>query len=156
MRIKTAAAIKILPILLVVTAFAITGCGSDSTGTTETKTSGAKTGTVNTGTVKVTESDAGSTVNLAKGATLEVTLKSNPSTGYHWVVTSIDQSCLKKSGDPVYTPDANSQGMMGAGGKDTFSFDAVSAGEALVLMDYLSPANEPSETSFSITVNVQA
>lgn len=159
------AASMLLLILPVATALSVIGCGSDGTGSVETQTAAVKTSTVNartintntvnTGTVSVTEADAGATVNLAVGATLEVKLNSNPSTGYHWIA-SVDQSCLQQSGEPVYTPDANSQEMIGSGGKDTFIFDAIGPGETSLLMNYLTPVNELSETSFSITVVVTA
>ena len=163
--IKNTGVSKMLPFVLMLTAFAITGCGSDSTTSVETKTDTARTvpvrtstvntgtSTVNTGTVTVTEADEGSTMNLAVGATLQVVLKSNPSTGYHWVA-SVDQSCLQQTGTAVYTPDPDSEGRLGAGGSDTFSFNAVSPCQASLLMDYLSPANLPSDTTFSITVNI--
>lgn len=150
----------VLPILLVAVAITIAGCGSEGTTSVETKTATARTvpvrtTTVNTGTVTVTEADEGSTVNLAAGAKLQVLLKSNPTTGYHWVA-SADQGCLQQAGDAVYTPDPNPEGMVGTGGKDTFTFNAVSPCQASLLMNYLSPANQPSETTFSITVNITA
>jgi len=147
-----------LALILMVSGLAITGCGSDDNSTVETKTAvdrtlPVRTSTVDTGTVTITEADMGSTMNLAVGAVLQVVLKSNPSTGYHWVAT-VDQSCLQQAGQPIYTPDADTQGMPGAGGNDIFTFNAVSPCQASLLMNYLTPVNAPSETTFSVTVSI--
>jgi len=149
---------RILAFFLMVAGILITGCGGGDNSSVESNTAAdrtlpVRTSTVNTGTVTITEADMGSTVNLAVGAVLQVVLKSNPSTGYHWVA-SVDQSCLQQSGGAIYTPDADTQGMPGAGGKDVFTFNAVSPCQASLLINYLTPTNLPSETTFSVTVSI--
>jgi len=146
--------------IVVMTSFCAIGCDS-----TDVKTIGSETTSMSQTTVKsagagetlgVAEPDSGTSVNLKPGATLEVVLVSNPSTGYHWVVTSIDTGSLKQVGEAVYKPDPETEGLIGAGGTDTFRFEAVSPGDATISMDYLSPDNKPSDTKFTITTNVKS
>ena len=155
--------VKIFMALLIVITLGLSGCGQSTSSTSgtdtgksdTTKTENGQTGTAKADTIGVTEADTGGQVRLQPGMTLEVTLISNPSTGYHWNVATIDPTCLQQTGEPVYTPDAGTEGLVGSGGKESFRFRAVAAGESQLKMNYLSPANQPSNTAFSITVNVQ-
>ncbi|MDO8736813.1 MAG: protease inhibitor I42 family protein [Thermoleophilia bacterium] len=156
------ALIKIMPALVTILAmatFSVIGCGDDSDETSTTVTGAASTTSVKSAdagaTLDVAERDSGSSVALKPGATLEVTLSSNPSTGYHWVVSSIDTGSLQQVGGAEYTPDPDSEGLIGSGGTDTFRFKAISPGDATIVMDYLTPDNQPSDTTFTITTNIQ-
>lgn len=93
-------------------------------------------------------------VTLNPGGTLEVILTSNATTGYHWIVTSLNQGILQQTGDPVYKSNPNPQGLIGAGGKETFTFKAMAPGETSLKMNYQSPSNTPSDTNFNYSVKV--
>ncbi|OQX17993.1 MAG: hypothetical protein BWK80_38725, partial [Desulfobacteraceae bacterium IS3] len=73
-----------------------------------------------------TSADDGKTVSLQVGDTLDVSLESNPSTGYQWTVVNTDEKVVKNT-DKTYTS-ACEDGMVGCGGKELFTFEAVSAG----------------------------
>lgn len=132
--------------LVFMIAFVSLGCGGDTEPSPAAKTATAG--------VQVTEADSDGSVTLDPGDTLEVTLTSNATTGYHWVVTSLNQSILQQTGDPVYKSDPNPQGLIGAGGKETFTFKAMATGETGLKMNYQSPSNTPSETNFNYSVKV--
>ena len=137
--------------------FASLGCGGDNgtTPTTGASPTTAKAATANSTTaVQVTEADSGGSVTLNPGDTLEVILTSNATTGYHWTITSLNQDILQQSGDSEYEADPNPQGLIGAGGKELFTFKATSPGETSLEMNYQSPSNTSSDTKFSYSVKV--
>lgn len=91
---------------------------------------------------------------LDASSTLEVILKSNVTIGYHWEVITMDSVILQQAGPSVYVADPNPDQRVGSGGKTTFEFKALAAGESGLKLNYISPGNEQSETAFSITVRV--
>ena len=138
---------------------AAAGCGGNQSTTattaTATGTGTSSTGVITSGVMRVTEAESGGTVTIDAGELLSVTLISNPSTGFHWVVSpNLDAAVLAQQGEPLYTPDPG-EVMPGSGGKHTFTFRGTGAGSTELKMDYLSPANEPSNTTFGLKVNVR-
>ncbi|MFA6002217.1 MAG: protease inhibitor I42 family protein [Thermoleophilia bacterium] len=132
-------------LIVLVVALVSAGCGGNSSTSTDKPV---------TAVVKVTEANAGQSVELDAGGTLEITLKSNATTGYHWEVMSVDSGILKQEGPPVYVSDPNPEQLVGSGGKTTFVFKALTQGQTDLKLNYTSPANVQSETSFSIIVKV--
>ena len=107
--------------------------------------------------VVVGEADQGSTVELEVGQVLVVELVSNLTTGYSWQVLEVDAAVLAQQGEPEYVEDSQSEGLVGAGGIETFRFEALQAGQTSLSLGYLRPWEEnvdPIET-FSITVTVR-
>ena len=80
-------------------------------------------------------------VRTQPGTDLSFTLEANPTTGYHWVLAGIEQDgeVVEQSGESVYTPSPNPDGMVGAGGTEEWAFTTLSAGEALITLDYMPP-----------------
>lgn len=105
--------------------------------------------------VTATDSDSVTWVRFEPGETVDVTLKSNPTTGYHWEITSYDRKIIEPVGEPYYTADPGSEGMIGAGGTETFTFRALAEGETELKMDYLGPDGKPSSTTYDLTVKVR-
>ena len=105
--------------------------------------------------VCLTEKDAGRKVALKVGDTLEVTLAANPTTGYNWFVEKMKSGALKQEGEPAFKPDA--PGRIGAGGKMTFKFQAVAAGETALKFGYKRPweKKEPPAKTFEVNVTVK-
>jgi inhibitor of cysteine peptidase len=91
---------------------------------------------------RLVEGDAGSTVELQTGDKLEVVLVGNPTTGYQWEVGSVDQAVLKPAGEPEYETDPNAEGLVGAGGTFTFTFEAVAPGQTTLELVYRRPWEE--------------
>lgn len=111
------------------------------------------------GEVKLTEADTGKPVDLTAGQTLVVTLPSNPTTGYAWTVAQNGAPQLVQQGDGkgVYTQDAGSAGMAGAGGSEAFTFRADQAGSTTLTLNYgrsFEPDQPPANT-FSVPVTVK-
>jgi predicted secreted protein len=108
--------------------------------------------TVNVDYVLATERQAGSSFNIQQGDVLGVQLAGNPSTGYAWAVTAIDQTKLRQAANPDYQP-LTSQ--TGAGGNYTFRFQTYGQGSTILKLDYLPSGGGTPGKSFQITVNVQ-
>lgn len=108
--------------------------------------------------VKVDANANGSQVELKKGQTLVITLESNPSTGYSWEVVELDESILRQMGEPEFkVSDPRQPPPPGAGGWETWRFQAVKAGQTALKLVYHRPWEEdvePLET-FSLQVVVR-
>jgi inhibitor of cysteine peptidase len=78
--------------------------------------------------------DAGNTITLNQGESLVVTLDGNPTTGYNWLMQTMDPAILKQVGEPAYTPESN---QLGASGKITITFQAVRTGQAKLVLSYV-------------------
>lgn len=86
--------------------------------------------------IKLTASDNGRTIELQVGQVLTFTLDANPSTGYTWEMTKLDQKILQQIGEAEFTPDST---LPGAGGQQVFRFKAVSAGQTSLNLIYHRP-----------------
>lgn len=97
----------------------------------------------------------GQSVNAKVGKTFDVTLKSNPTTGYQWQVVQINDKVLEQVGTPQYTPNSNSA-IVGAGGEETFTFRPLQSGKTTLKLAYSRPwekGQKPGKT-YSMTINV--
>ena len=83
--------------------------------------------------------DNGSQVELSSGQVLEVTLASNPTTGYSWEVSEVDEAVLAQLGEAEFqqAPTEGEQ-MVGVGGTETFRF-ASATGETTLTLVYHRP-----------------
>lgn len=106
--------------------------------------------------VNLTEADNGRQITVRPGDIVTLTLASNPTTGYSWQVMEIDAAILVQDGDPEYKQSPGSEGLVGAGGTETFRFKAVSAGTTSLNLGYMRPweSVQPIET-FEVQVVVQ-
>lgn len=102
----------------------------------------------------LTNADNGKQVAVKSGDVIVVTLESNPTTGFSWQLTEMDNAVLKQVGEVKYESDGRN--IPGAGGTETFRFEAVSAGEVALTLWYMRPweSVQPLET-FTIQVVVQ-
>ena len=103
--------------------------------------------------VNVTES--GKQIELAPGDSLVVTLDSNPSTGFAWSISAItDEGVINDVGSEFVGADT---GMMGAGGQEVWTFEALDEGTSTIEMQYSrswETSVEPAGT-FNVTVVVK-
>ncbi len=107
----------------------------------------------NTEPVRITEADAGSTVELHQGQILDVALPGNPTTGYTWEVEPGAESVLQQQGEPTFEAESN---LLGAGGVMTLTFEAIGRGEVTLSLIYhrtFEPGVAPLQT-FEVTVVV--
>ena len=105
--------------------------------------------------VSVNESSSGKQVELFVGGTLTVTLDSNATTGYSWELTGISDTGVLQKTDNKYV--APTSGLMGAGGKEVWTFKALKAGTTTLSMDYSQPwvGGQKGANSFSLTIVVK-
>ena len=104
----------------------------------------------------LTSADNNRQITAKAGDTLTLTLDSNPTTGYSWQVMEIDNAILIQDGDPEYKQSSGSDGLVGAGGTETFHFRAVGSGNASLELGYMRPwESVPPIQTFTIQVVVQ-
>ena len=105
----------------------------------------------------ITQSDNGDTVDVPEGQAFAIKLSSNPSTGYKWVVQSVDRSL----GYPVEKFVASSSKAIGSGGNQYFNWTTTSpigslVGTHQIQLGYVrswETGVKPVKT-FSVTVNI--
>jgi inhibitor of cysteine peptidase len=75
---------------------------------------------------------------LHTGQNLILTLPSNPTTGYRWLVQNPAPGILRSLGPEVYSNPENA-GLIGAGGQSVWRFQAQNAGDGHLLLVYQQP-----------------
>jgi inhibitor of cysteine peptidase len=85
--------------------------------------------------LEISAADNGRTLELAAGQILVVSLDSNPTTGYGWEVSEIDGALLAQAGEPEYVQ-GGAEGMVGAGGMETYRFVASGSGQTTLTLIY--------------------
>lgn len=106
--------------------------------------------------VSVDDSYDGKEVQVAVGGLLTVTLESNPTTGFQWELASIgDQAVLEKVANTYEGPEA--EGLVGAGGKEVWTFRALKKGRSTISMEYSRPweGGEKAVETFALSVVVK-
>lgn len=99
-------------------------------------------------------------INVKKGEDFEITLDSNPTTGFSWALAEDLDAKMIEEIDNVYgsnnSDDNNNTPLVGAGGIETWTFKALDKGEATIKMKYCQPfdANNPTEVK-TIIVKIQ-
>jgi len=101
--------------------------------------------------IQVTVADQGKNFTLHVGDSLVIVLDSNPSTGYNWVVKSVDNPVLSQSGEPVFKTDSK---QMGAPGNTTFTFKTMSSGFQVLTLLYQRPFEKDAQPLKTFTINV--
>ncbi|MBC9250179.1 peptidase inhibitor I42 [Pseudomonas alcaligenes] len=75
---------------------------------------------------------------LHSGQTLTITLPSNPTTGFRWVVADAAPGVLRSLGPEVYvTPE--DAGLVGGAGQSSWRYQAYQVGQGRLLMQYQRP-----------------
>ncbi|MCO7516626.1 protease inhibitor I42 family protein [Pseudomonas guariconensis] len=93
---------------------------------------------------------------LQVGQTLTLTLPSNPSTGYRWLLQDPAANILRSLGPEVYSAPEEA-GIVGSAGVSTWRFQAQAAGEGHLILVYQqpwAPEVRPVQT-FDCTIRVQ-
>ena len=84
--------------------------------------------------ISIGAGDSGKTITLHEGDTLIVTLDGNTTTGYNWLLQTMDPAILKQIGEPAYAPESDSPG---APGRISLTFQAVKSGQADLVLNYI-------------------
>lgn len=113
------------------------------------------------GPIRLSEKDAGRTVELHTGDTLKVTMVEKPSTGYRWEVASGDTAILKQVGGREFRYHIISElisiiGVVGGdSGEATFHFEASASGQTVLKLVLQRPRNIRPVQTFEVTVVVK-
>lgn len=75
-------------------------------------------------------------ITAKKGSTFTVPLSGNPTTGYQWSVISITPADAAEFADSAYAPKS---GLIGGGGIQTLTFNALKNGQATIVLGYMRP-----------------
>jgi inhibitor of cysteine peptidase len=99
-------------------------------------------------------------VELKKGKTLSVSMPSNPTTGYSWSLTNASEvnqesSVLQQTGEGASAFVIDNNGQVGAGGTETFDFDATAAGYQTLRFVYARPWEKGAGEQREVTVDVR-
>ncbi len=83
------------------------------------------------------ENNSGEVVVMVEGQSLELSLPSNPSTGFSWqYFPEPDNNILKETGHEYRGGESN---LIGAGGREYWTFEAVRAGSTTLSLAYMRP-----------------
>jgi inhibitor of cysteine peptidase len=95
-------------------------------------------------------------VTVTAGGSLNVTLCSNPTTGFQWVenATISDQTVVNQTSHQFVAPE--DQELVGAPGEEVWTFEALRKGKSTVSMEYSRPweGGEKGEWTFTLNVTV--
>jgi inhibitor of cysteine peptidase len=120
---------------------AMAGCTSsvnnniDNTSTVSTRTSENVTMTTTTNATNVTREEP---MTAAQGQNFTITLRSNPSTGYHWE-PRFDSAALTLT-DSVFISDPNPNNLVGVPGSQVFTFQGLARGTTTITFSNVSPS----------------
>ncbi len=121
---------------------------------TSTVTAGTRTATVTPSTVPATLptlTPSGQQIVVTQGQTFTISLSANPSTGYEWKPT-FDTATLSLR-DHTFIRNPTSTLLVGVGGTDLFTFQALRVGATSVTFDYVSPEGQTTQsTSYSVVI----
>lgn len=97
-----------------------------------------------------------SAVELRPAEALEISIASNPTTGYTWDIADFEGSeVLAVAGEPRYMSDPQKDpGIVGSGGSQIFSFKALKKGEAKLVFEYTRPWEKNTAPARKYTVRV--
>ncbi len=106
--------------------------------------------------VKLTIADTGKTVSVSKGDTISISLASNQTTPYHWVVTTKPNAKVAKVTKAKYV--GAGTGVPGEGGQQQYVIAAKGAGKTSFKTEYqeISSGEVGSgKSTFAITIKVK-
>ena len=77
-------------------------------------------------------------IEIIAGGSLVIHLDSNPTTGFSWRLAGIShQNVVIQDGQPQYI--AHKESIMGAGGREIWTFRTLAEGTAVIFMEYSRP-----------------
>jgi inhibitor of cysteine peptidase len=87
--------------------------------------------------VTITDTNAGQTIRIAVGQSLDVRLAANPTTGYEWSTGALRAGPLMRTGRSTFAP--STSGLLGAGGTQVFAYRGTAPGTAHLSFEYARP-----------------
>ncbi len=104
----------------------------------------------------LTEKNNGESLNLEVNDRVNIELKSNPTTGYEWVLSEETGGSIISLTGSGFIQSKKDKELIGAGGFEIFSFKAISNGKTSIILNYKRPWEEEAEPleTFEITISV--
>jgi inhibitor of cysteine peptidase len=87
---------------------------------------------------RLAQGDSGNTVTLRTGVRMEVSLESNPTTGYSWQREGGDTAVLAQDSSR-YQPEKTEPGVVGSGGTEILAFRGARPGRTRLVLVYRQP-----------------
>ncbi len=81
----------------------------------------------------------GKMVSLKAGQVLQVSLTSNPSTGYSWALADYNADVIRPQGEPEFVEPSRDKPLVGASGWDRFHFKVQKTGQTQLKLVYRRP-----------------
>jgi inhibitor of cysteine peptidase len=105
--------------------------------------------------ITLTAADKGSQVDVKVGGLIDISLESNPSTGYTWEAQDLDTTMFEQLDDPVFR--SSNPNLIGSGGILTLTFKVLKAGTTSLTLVYHRPweTNVDPNDSFTVTLTVK-
>jgi inhibitor of cysteine peptidase len=98
----------------------------------------------------------GTQVELKVGQQVVISLESNPTTGFGWHVLDLDEGVLTQVGEVEFTQDEEAEGLVGAGGIESLTFEAVAKGTTTLTLTYdRSWESVEPEQTFTLTIVIK-
>lgn len=93
-------------------------------------------------------------IRVKAGATFDLVVPSNPSTGYHWaIIPELDGKLVEFVAQDYIGKEPV---MPGSGGVDVWTFRALNAGDTTIVLGFYPPGNEPDpEESVTFSIHVE-
>lgn len=99
-----------------------------------------------------TPTPSGQQIAVTQGQTFTISLSANPSTGYQWRA-SFDTGTLSLQNE-TFVSNPTSTLLVGVGGTDLFTFQALRVGTTSVTFDYVSPGGQTTQSaSYSVIIH---
>ncbi len=103
-----------------------------------------------------TMSDNNSDISIEIDATFDISLESNPTTGYEWNVTECDYSVLKLVNTDYVTAETQTPPLDGAGGLQKWTFKGIKDGETALKLVYRRSweSEDPTDKEYLLHITV--
>jgi predicted secreted protein len=107
--------------------------------------------------ITLAEADSGKAIDIAPGERIVVRLGANPTTGYRWSLLTSGSNSLSSLAAAEYTQAAGADGKTGAGGTESWYFQANRSGQQELRFEYRRPWEQyvPAAKSANYTIRVR-
>jgi inhibitor of cysteine peptidase len=97
----------------------------------------------------------GESITIKEGNNLVITLESNPTTGYNWVLSEESNTAGLKLVNQEYEQSQKDQKQVGTGGVQIFTFSAEAGGSNMVILNYEREWEEEPIETFRVEITVK-
>jgi inhibitor of cysteine peptidase len=107
------------------------------------------------GTSSFDDASSGDTADLRVGELFDLSLETNPSTGFDWFIVEGTDSIVRQVGAATYLARSDDGNLVGAGGTLHFEFEAIEEGTTTLVLHYKRSWEDAApERTFELEVTV--